>query len=52
LLRFLQEQGIRSLDRNLVERALDLLDVKNPAVINLPGGGRLRRRAGRLWIEL
>lgn len=52
LLRFFQEHGIRSLDRNLVERALDLLDVKNPAVINLPGGGRLRRRAGRLWIEL
>lgn len=52
LLRFFQKHGIRSLDRNLVERALDLLDVKNPAVINLPGGGRLRRRAGRLWIEL
>lgn len=51
LLRFLREHGIRSLDRNLVERALDLLDVKNPAVINLPGGGSLRRRAGRLWVE-
>lgn len=51
LLRFLQAHGIRSLDRSLVERALDLIDVKNPAVINLPGGGKLRRRAGRLWIE-
>jgi tRNA(Ile)-lysidine synthase len=51
LLKFFQERGVRSLDRDLIERALDLLDVKKPAVINLPGGGKLRRRAGRLWIE-
>jgi tRNA(Ile)-lysidine synthase len=52
LLGFLQDYGIQSLDRSLIECALDLLDVEKPAVINLPGGGKLRRRAGRLWIEV
>lgn len=51
LWRFFQEHGIPSLDRDLVERGLALMDVKNPAVINLPGGGKLRRREGRLRIE-
>lgn len=51
LCKFLQDHGISSLDRDLIERGLGLLDVKNPAVINLPGGGKLRRREGRLWIE-
>ena len=49
--KFLQDQGVGSLDRDLIERGLRLLDVKKPAVINLPGGGKLRRREGRLWIE-
>jgi len=48
---FLQDHGIGSLDRAVIERALGLLDVKNPAAVNLPGGGKLRRREGRLWIE-
>ena len=51
LCKFLQDHGISSLDRDLIERGLGLLDVKKPAVINLPGGGKLRRREGRLWIE-
>jgi len=49
---FLKDHGIRSLDRDLIERGLGLLDVANPAVVNLPGGGHLRRRAARLWVEL
>lgn len=49
---FLKRNGVTTLDRDLVERALDLLDVEKPAVVNLPGGGKLRRRAGRLWVEL
>lgn len=52
LRKFLQDGGIASPERDLIERGLRLADVKNPAVINLPGGGRLRRREGRLWIEL
>jgi hypothetical protein len=37
-------------DRGLIGRALGLLVEAKPAVINLPGGRRLRRREGRLWI--
>ncbi|HEX5790506.1 MAG TPA: tRNA lysidine(34) synthetase TilS, partial [Luteolibacter sp.] len=44
----LLRHGIASLDRSLLERALTLLDPEGPAVINLPGGARLRRRAGRV----
>ncbi len=48
---FLRDHGIGSLDRELIGRGLDLLEVTNPAVVNLPGGGRLRRGEGRLWVE-
>ncbi len=48
---YLVEHGITSPDRSLIESSLNLLDVKNPASINLPGGKRLRRREGRLWVE-
>lgn len=51
LRKFLQDGGIGAIDHDLIERGLGLLDVKNPAVINLPGGGWLRRRAGRLWLD-
>ncbi|MEI7928501.1 MAG: ATP-binding protein, partial [Verrucomicrobiales bacterium] len=49
--KFLSEHGIRDLSRELLEKSLDLLDVKKPACLNLPGGRHLRRRAGRLIIE-
>lgn len=48
---FLRAGGIGSIDRELIERCAGLLDVGNPATVNLPGGGKLRRREGRLWIE-
>jgi len=51
LRKFLMENGTASPDRALVESSLSLLEVKNPAAINLPGGRRLRRREGRLWVE-
>ncbi len=51
LRRFLIDHQIHSPDRALIERAMCLLDVKNPAIINLPGGARFRRREARLWIE-
>ena len=51
LRKFLLDHGIPSLDRSLLERAVGLLDTSKVAVVNLPGGGRLRRREGRLWIE-
>jgi tRNA(Ile)-lysidine synthase len=51
LRKFLQDGGLASPERDLIERGLSLLEVGNPAAINLPGGGKLRRREGRLWIE-
>jgi tRNA(Ile)-lysidine synthase len=48
---FLIEHGIQSLDRTLLDRALALLDVTGPAALNLTGGGRLRRKSGRIRIE-
>lgn len=48
---FLRDGGIGPIDRDLIERGLSLLDVANPATLNLPGGGKLRRREARLWIE-
>ncbi len=51
LRKFLTDHRIPSLDRALIERAMSLLDVNNPAIVNLPGGGKLRRREARLWID-
>lgn len=49
--RYLSDHHIPTLDRDLLDRALALLDPANPAVLNLPGGRHLRRRAGRLFVE-
>ncbi len=51
LRKFLIDHQIHSPDRALIERAMSLLDVNQPAAINLPGGARFRRREARLWIE-
>jgi len=51
VLKFLEDHGVRTIDRDLIARGVGLLEVTNPAVVNLPGGGKLRRREGRLWIE-
>lgn len=48
---FLTNHGITGIDRALLDRALALLDPATAAAANLPGGARLRRRAGRLQIE-
>lgn len=48
---FLRDQGISGVDRPLIDCGLRLMDVRNPASINLPGGGRLKRREGRIWVE-
>lgn len=46
---FLLTHGIPSPSQALVDRGLKLLDVKNSAAVNLPGGASLRRQAGRLF---
>lgn len=48
---FLKHAGVPSIDRALVFRALELIDPAGPHAVNLPGGGWLRRRAGRLLVE-
>lgn len=50
LKKFLKEHNVPSINRALLEEAVALMDPANPAVVNLPGGRRLRRREGRLWI--
>jgi len=51
LRQFLKDHEVESIDRDLLERCLSLLEVKNSSVVNLPGGGKLKRREGRLKIE-
>lgn len=51
LFAYLKSAGVAEVDRVLVDRALVLCDPETAAVVNLPGGGYLRRRAGRLLIE-
>ena len=51
LRKFLIDHAVPSIDRALIDRAASLLDTSQAAVVNLPGGRKLRRREGRLWIE-
>lgn len=48
---YLKANGVGEINRALLNRCADLLDVSQPASVNLPGGGRLRRRMGRLFVE-
>jgi len=48
---YLERGGVTGLDRSLVGRVLGLLDPASGPAVNLPGGGSVRRRAGRLWID-
>ena len=47
---YLEDQGIGGIERDLLDRALRLMDTKSDPAINLPGGRQLRRRQGRLLI--
>lgn len=49
--RYLSAHGITDIDRALLERAVSILDPHGPPAINLPGGGRLSRRAGRIRVD-
>jgi tRNA(Ile)-lysidine synthase len=48
---YLKKKQIENVDWRLLDRCLELLDVEKAASVNLPGGGRLRRRAGRIFVE-
>jgi tRNA(Ile)-lysidine synthase len=47
---FLKSRGVVP-ERAVLERAIGMTDVKQPAAINLTGRRRLRRSSQRLWIE-
>lgn len=49
---FLRDHHVPDLDRDTLDRALAMLDPTTGARLTLPGGNWLRRRQGRLWIEL
>jgi tRNA(Ile)-lysidine synthase len=51
LKRYLAGHRVPDITRALIDRATALLDPGNPAVVNLPGGRLLRRRAARIWID-
>jgi len=51
IVRYLKEAGVGEIDHDLVARALDLCDSGNSPAVNLPGGGSLRRRGGRLFLQ-
>lgn len=48
---YLEEGGVPGMTGGLVEKAGGMLEDGAAAVVNLPGGGRLRRKQGRLFIE-
>jgi tRNA(Ile)-lysidine synthase len=49
---YLRKAGVMGMDRGLLDRGLALLDPAGPPAVNLPGGGALRRRAGRIVFEI
>jgi tRNA(Ile)-lysidine synthase len=51
IVNFLRNSGIGGIDRSLLAGILALLDPDSPPSVNLPGGARIRRRAGRLLLD-
>lgn len=49
--RYLSEQGISNISKELVESAVKMLDKDQPAKLNLPKGKFLRRRQQRVYVE-
>lgn len=52
LLDFLKSKKVPGISAALLGRCQDMLDPSSPASVNLPGGARLRRRAGRVFVEV
>ena len=49
---FLRDAGIGGIDRALLARVMALLDPASSPAVNLPGGGWIRRRGGRLILMI
>ncbi|MEP4048454.1 MAG: tRNA lysidine(34) synthetase TilS, partial [Luteolibacter sp.] len=48
---YLKAGGIGGISADLLASCAGMIDVNHPASVNLPGGGRLRRRGGRIFLE-
>ncbi|WP_411827439.1 tRNA lysidine(34) synthetase TilS [Luteolibacter sp. AS25] len=48
---FLECGGVPGISGKLLDECLALSEVGNGPAVNLPGGGRLRRRQGRIFLE-
>lgn len=48
---YLESHDISDISRDLLDRSLELMDPESDPAINLPGGGYLRRRQGRLFFS-
>jgi tRNA(Ile)-lysidine synthase len=48
---YLGKRGVRTMDRALLERCDAIASADAAPSVNLPDGRRLRRTAGRLWLE-
>ena len=48
---FLKASGVGNISTTLLEKCVELADISAPHSVNLPGGGRLRRKAGRIFLE-
>lgn len=48
---YLKAKGVGGISTNLLGSCIEMIDVESSASVNLPGGGRLRRRGGRIFME-
>jgi tRNA(Ile)-lysidine synthase len=48
---YLRRDGVPEISADLLGRCVAVAGIDGPASVNLPGGGKLRRRAGRIFVE-
>lgn len=48
---FLRDGGVTEISADLLARCVAIAGIDGAPSVNLPGGGRLRRRAGRVFVE-
>lgn len=48
---FLKQHGVFGISADLIGRCVALADLEGSPSLNLPGGKRLRRRAGRIFVD-
>ena len=48
---FLKQHAVVGISREMIVRCVALADIEGASSLNLPGGRRLRRRAGRIFVD-